>query len=70
MSEHATAGSVHKVGSSATTAGVHDAGYPHGHLGHLTDGEQESLAQFKAFLEEKGAYKPGSPPSHDDQTLL
>ncbi|KAL2165030.1 hypothetical protein VTH06DRAFT_326 [Thermothelomyces fergusii] len=52
------------------SAGGHDIGYPRGHLGHLTEDEANRLQQFKSFLEEKGLYKPGPPPSHDDQTLL
>lgn len=53
-----------------TSAGVADVGYPNGHLGHLTEGEENQLKAFKVFLEDKGLYKSGPPPSHDDQTLL
>jgi hypothetical protein len=53
-----------------TSLGGHDIGYPHGHLGHLTPDEDTRLASFKTFLEDKGLYKRGPPPSHDDQTLL
>ncbi|KAH6855914.1 CRAL-TRIO domain-containing protein [Chaetomium sp. MPI-CAGE-AT-0009] len=53
-----------------TTSAGPDVGYPHGHLGHLTEGEENQLKAFKVFLEEKGLYKSGPPPSHDDQTLL
>ncbi|AEO66241.1 4f6c2139-3e82-4a84-9500-39349b0b7b01 [Thermothielavioides terrestris] len=52
------------------SVGGHDFGYPHGHLGHLTADEENRLKSFKLFLEEKGMYRPGPPPSHDDQTLL
>ncbi|KAL2196952.1 CRAL-TRIO domain-containing protein [Corynascus similis CBS 632.67] len=52
------------------SVGGHDVGYPHGHLGHLTEEEENRLRLFKDFLEEKGLYKPGPPASHDDQTLL
>jgi len=52
------------------SVGGHDVGYPHGHLGHLTEEEENRLWLFKDFLEEKGLYKPGPPASHDDQTLL
>ncbi|KAL2171525.1 hypothetical protein VTG60DRAFT_2693 [Thermothelomyces hinnuleus] len=52
------------------SVGGHDIGYPHGHLGHLTEDEANRLQLFKNFLEEKGLYKPGPPPSQDDQTLL
>ncbi|KAI0021592.1 CRAL-TRIO domain-containing protein [Xylariomycetidae sp. FL0641] len=58
--------SIHRVPS----AGAVENGYPNGHLGHLTDTESKALADFKVFLEEKGLYKPGPPPSHDDPTLL
>lgn len=44
--------------------------YPNGHLGALDEHQQQALEEFKAFLTEKGDYKPGPPPSHDDQTLL
>lgn len=53
-----------------TSAGGHDIGYPNGHLGHLTEEEENRLADFKTFLEDKGLYKRGPPASHDDQTLL
>ncbi|KAK3294163.1 CRAL-TRIO domain-containing protein [Chaetomium fimeti] len=53
-----------------TTSAGQDVGYPHGHLGHLTEGEENQLKAFKVFLEEKDLYKAGPPPSHDDQTLL
>ncbi|EON98857.1 putative sec14 cytosolic factor protein [Phaeoacremonium minimum UCRPA7] len=62
----ATSGPATKVQSAA---GV-EFGYPHGHLGHLNPDEEEAFKNFKAYLEEQGAYKPGPPPSHDDQTLL
>ncbi len=52
------------------SVGGHDFGYPHGHLGNLTEDELTRLDQFKAYLQEKGLYLPGPPPSHDDQTLL
>jgi len=45
-------------------------GYPHGHLGHLNAEEEEALKNFKIFLADQNLYKPGTPPSHDDQTLL
>lgn len=64
---------VHRVKSSASSGGPggeHGIGYPYGHLGHLNHEEEETLTKFKAYLEEKGAYQPGPPPSHDDQTLL
>jgi hypothetical protein len=66
---------VQKVKSTASGApsisvAGHEIGYPHGHLGHLSDAEEGALRGFKVFLEEKGLYRPGPPPSHDDQTLL
>ncbi|KAK3899105.1 CRAL/TRIO, N-terminal domain-containing protein, partial [Staphylotrichum tortipilum] len=53
-----------------TSVGGHDFGYPHGHLGNLTEDESARLAQFKEYLETKGLYKPAPEASHDDQTLL
>lgn len=47
-----------------------DHGYPRGHLGHLNDEEEKALRDFKALVEQKGLYKPGPPPSHQDYTLL
>merc|ERR1711988_784110 len=44
--------------------------YPNGHLGHLTQSEEEALNKFRAILEERGYWKPGPPASHDDPTLL
>ena len=55
--------------SKVQSAGV-EFGYPHGHLGHLNHEEEEAFKNFKIYLEEQGAYKPGPPPSHDDPTLL
>ncbi|KAI1078181.1 CRAL-TRIO domain-containing protein [Whalleya microplaca] len=52
------------------SAGAVEHGYPEGHLGHLTEHQTQALEDFKVFLEEKGLYKPGNPPSHDDPTLL
>ncbi|TRX88875.1 hypothetical protein FHL15_010218 [Xylaria flabelliformis] len=52
------------------SSGAVDVGFPRGHLGHLTEEETQALAEFKTLLEEKGLYKPGPPPSHDDPTLL
>ncbi len=52
------------------SVGGHDFGYPHGHLGNLTEDETKRLEQFKEYLEAKGLYKPGPEASHDDQTLL
>ncbi|KAI1302733.1 CRAL-TRIO domain-containing protein [Xylaria venustula] len=52
------------------SSGAVDVGYPTGHFGHLTDHETQALADFKTLLQDKGLYKPGPPPSHDDPTLL
>ncbi|TDZ33229.1 SEC14 cytosolic factor [Colletotrichum spinosum] len=57
-----------RVKSHASTVGEH--GYPHGHLGHLSETEEAQLDAFKTLLTEKGLYKPGPPASHDDATLL
>ncbi|KAI1160488.1 CRAL-TRIO domain-containing protein [Nemania serpens] len=52
------------------SSGAVDVGYPTGHLGHLTEHETQALADFKVLLQEKGLYRPGPLPSHDDPTLL
>lgn len=75
MSPSATTAPATKVKSNASRASQTKAalenGYPHGHLGHLTEEEENALKGFKAYLQEKGdLYKPGPPPSHDDPTLL
>lgn len=75
MSPSATTAPATKVKSNASRASQAKAalenGYPHGHLGHLTEEEENALKGFKAYLQEKGdLYKPGPPPSHDDPTLL
>lgn len=57
---------MHRVPST----GAVEHGYPSGHLGHLTEHEEQAFVEFKTLLEEKGLYKPGNPPSHDDPTLL
>jgi len=61
----ATAGPAERVQSAGS-----EYGFPHGHIGHLNDQEQEVFQRFKLFLQEKGLYQPGPPPSHDDPTLL
>ncbi|KAK7958359.1 cellular retinaldehyde-binding/triple function protein [Apiospora saccharicola] len=58
--------SIHRV----PLAGGVEHGYPQGHLGHLTPSEEQALKDFKVFLQEKKAWTPGPPPSHDDPTLL
>lgn len=57
---------IHRV----PTAGAVGEGYPKGHLGHLTPEEEKAFQDFKAFVQEKGLYRPGPPPSHADSTLL
>ncbi|KAI1383396.1 CRAL/TRIO domain-containing protein [Hypoxylon trugodes] len=65
MTKH-SGSSMHRVPST----GAVEHGYPSGHLGHLTEHEEQALVEFKTLLEEKDLYKPGNPPSHDDPTLL
>lgn len=53
--------------------GALDYGYPHGHLGHLTESESASLLAFKTLLAEQKLYQPATasaPASHDDATVL
>ncbi|KAI5464941.1 CRAL-TRIO domain-containing protein [Mariannaea sp. PMI_226] len=64
----ATAAPASRVRSTASS--MTDRGYPHGHLGHLTEHEEEAFHQFKQVLDERGVWKQGPPASHDDQTLL
>ncbi|XWX01197.1 hypothetical protein V2A60_009223 [Cordyceps javanica] len=59
---------VSRIKSSAST--VSALNYPHGHLNSLNDQQEEALQKFKAVLEERGVWKRGPPPSHNDQTLL
>ncbi|OLN97444.1 SEC14 cytosolic factor 1 [Colletotrichum chlorophyti] len=58
------------VQSDPALAAAAEHGYPHGHLGHLTQEEEAQLTAFKELLLERGLYQPGPPPSHDDPTLL
>ncbi|KAJ6786323.1 hypothetical protein PWT90_10364 [Aphanocladium album] len=60
--------SVSRVKSTASTASAFN--YPHGHLNSLSDQQDEALQKFKAVLEERGVWKRGPPPSHNEQTLL
>ncbi|KAM0261516.1 hypothetical protein ACHAQJ_002199 [Trichoderma viride] len=62
----APAGRVLSSGSTITQAGI----FPNGHLGHLSASQEEALERFKVVLAEKGLWRAGPPPSHDDQTLL
>ncbi|EPE06514.1 cral trio domain-containing protein [Ophiostoma piceae UAMH 11346] len=68
---HATTGLKNQ---NAVAAAV-EYGYPHGHVGFLSDDETKAFAEFKTYLVEHKAYQPGdaatqTPPSHDDPTLL
>lgn len=48
-------------------------GYPTGHLGHLTEAQEEALVAFKKLCIEKGLFTPAddiNAASHDDTTLL
>jgi hypothetical protein len=65
MTAETAAAPVHKVKSTASTASEY--GYPHGHLGHLSNHEEEQFRAFKALIQEKGLYRPES---HQDQVLL
>jgi hypothetical protein len=62
-----TSAAATRVKSSTSTTSQY--GYPHGHLGHLSEYESEALSKFKEILEERGAWTR-QPASHDDQTLL
>ena len=63
-----TSAAISRVKSSASTAS--QLAYPRGHLGYLSDHEEEALHKFKAVLDERGVWTRGPPASHDDQTLL
>ncbi len=63
--ESATSGPAARVQSAGS-----DYGFPRGHIGRLNDQEEEALKNFKLLVREKGLYRPGPPPSHDDPTLL
>ncbi|PTB64874.1 CRAL/TRIO domain-containing protein [Trichoderma citrinoviride] len=62
----APAGRVQSSSSASQQAGT----FPNGHLGHLSAAQEEALERFKAALQDKKLWRPGPPPSHDDQTLL
>jgi hypothetical protein len=53
-----------RITSTAST--ITDYAYPYGHLGHLTQKQEEAFLQFKKVLEERGLLKP----SHDDPLIL
>ncbi|CAK7203164.1 hypothetical protein SEUCBS139899_005894 [Sporothrix eucalyptigena] len=62
----------HSKQQNAAAAAV-EYGYPHGHVGYLSESEAIAFAEFKTYLVEQGAYTPKtetSPASHDDPTLL
>ena len=57
--------------STETKAG--DIGYPNGHLGHLTEEQEDALAEFRKLLAAGGLYTAGTSggrPSHADSVLL
>ncbi|TFB03854.1 hypothetical protein CCMA1212_003609 [Trichoderma ghanense] len=62
----APAGRVQSSSSASQQAGM----FPNGHLGHLSAAQEEALERFRAALLDKKLWRPGPPPSHDDQTLL
>jgi hypothetical protein len=53
-----------------SSVSIGDISYPNAHLGHLTERQEEALREFRALLEERGLWKAGPPPSHDDPLLL
>ena len=57
-----------RITSTAST--IADYAYPYGHLGHLTQKQEDAFIQLKKVLEERGLYKPGPPASHDDPLIL
>ncbi|CAK7562313.1 MAG: hypothetical protein SEPTF4163_000152 [Sporothrix epigloea] len=62
----------HSKQQNAAAAAV-DYGYPHGHMGFLSESEATALAEFKTYLAENGIYTPATdsaPASCDDPTLL
>ncbi|CAK7243451.1 MAG: hypothetical protein STHCBS139747_004974 [Sporothrix thermara] len=62
----------HSKQQNAAAANV-EYGYPHGHMGYLSESEAAAFAEFKKVLVENGIYTPASaaaPASHPDHTLL
>ena len=60
-----------KVSSEGTK--VDEIGYPNGHLGYLTQEQENALAEFRKILAAEGLYTAGtngSRPSHADSVLL
>ncbi|QPC78324.1 hypothetical protein HYE68_009076 [Fusarium pseudograminearum] len=53
-----------RITSTAST--ITDYAYPYGHLGHLTQKQEEAFVQFKKVLEERGLLTP----AHDDPLIL
>lgn len=53
-----------RITSTAST--IADYAYPYGHLGHLTQKQEEAFVQFKKVLEERGLLTP----AHDDPLIL
>jgi hypothetical protein len=52
---------------------VEEFGFPQGHLGHLTQQQEEAFKNFKLYCAEKGYYTPADgdkEASHDDPLLL
>lgn len=62
----------HSKQQNANAAAV-EYGYPHGHVGYLSESEAQAFVEFKKYITEQGDYKPKTdttPASHDDPTLL
>jgi hypothetical protein len=56
---------------TSTTSVASDYGYPHGHLGHLSEHEETAFHEFKALVKEKGLWKQDAKSvSFEDVTLL
>jgi len=47
--------------------------WPSEHIGHLSESQESSLAEFRQYCQSQSYYRPEqgtSPASHDDETLL
>ena len=66
---------IYQLTMAAPLSRVDSYQYPSAHLGHLNEGQQSNLEEFKRISKERGYFQTAgedgrAEPSHDDETML